>query len=168
MEAPGCVFKFKKPTQKGRRVISKSLMMVPSDHACSDALGDKVFGSMAPDSVTLVAKKDPLIVAYGEKLFWKHGNLHHKIPYIRQEICELSRFLIAAREEESTSKEGSAGSGISDLQSCIDSSKFLQVIGAVKKLCGYMPVSNSYKNPSLAQKLGHSLKKCSLALKAHA
>lgn len=46
------------------------------------------------------------------------------------------------------------------LESCIDPSRFQLVITAVRKLCDYSSVDNSFETPSLALKTGHILKSC--------
>ena len=52
------------------------------------------------------------------------------------------------------------------MQSCIDPGKFPVLVTAVHQLCGYMEDDNAYKNPSLALKIGHTLKKCASTLRS--
>ncbi|XP_070178597.1 uncharacterized protein [Littorina saxatilis] len=126
---------------------------------CSGGLKENIFDGMHSDGFTFVAKRDHLIVKFGEKLYQKHGHLQHRRQFMRQKIRELARFLLVAREEDST---------ITALQSCIRPDKFLVVISAVKKLCGYDSLTHVYENPSLALKIGHSLKKCATILRSQA
>ena len=46
------------------------------------------------------------------------------------------------------------------LADCLSPDKFDIAVKAVKELCGFAQVTDKYKTPSLALKLGHSLKKC--------
>jgi hypothetical protein len=132
-------------------------MLLPSTASCSDGLKEHIFSAMANDDVALVARKDELIIAYGERLYQKHGHKKHKRSHIRQKLRQLARFVIAARKENSS---------VTDLCSCIDATKFPVVISAVRQLCGYQSLDNSFKNPSLALKLGHSLKQCAATLRS--
>ena len=106
---------------------------------------------MNPDDITFTASRDPLIISFGEKLYQKHGHKKHKHQYIKQKLRELSRFLFVARNENDE---------ITNLESCIDPTKFLDMIASVKKLCGYESMGNSYQTPSLALKIGQNLKAC--------
>lgn len=82
--------------RKGRKVISRSQMLLPTEMSCSEALKENILSSMTDDDVSYVAKNDRLIIAYAEKLYQKY-RLHHK-SYIRAKIREIARFLIAARK----------------------------------------------------------------------
>ncbi|XP_070200920.1 uncharacterized protein [Littorina saxatilis] len=141
-------------------------MMLPAQASCSEGLREHVFSAMIADDVTLVAKNDRLIVAYGEKLYQQHGHLKQRRTYIKQKLRELARLLILARREHVTHKKNEKETEITDLQSSIDPCKFPSLISAVRKLCGYSSVENSYSNPSLALKLGHALKKCATCLRS--
>ncbi|XP_070212811.1 uncharacterized protein [Littorina saxatilis] len=151
--------KFRKTSKNGRNVISRAESLLPSNMECSGGLKENIFDGMHSDGFTFVAKRDHLIVKFGEKLYQKHGHLQHRRQFMRQKIRELARFLLVAREEDST---------ITALQSCIRPDKFLVVISAVKKLCGYDSLTHVYENPSLALKIGHSLKKCATILRSQA
>lgn len=112
---------------------------------------------MKADELTLVVKNDNLILAFGSKLYTKHGHEKHlQVQYVSQKMHELARFLICAREIDSK---------IQSLHDCIQANKFTIVIAAVKKLCGFDENTHRYSNPHLAMKVGHSLNHCaSIAL----
>ncbi|KAK7475438.1 hypothetical protein BaRGS_00033319, partial [Batillaria attramentaria] len=151
--------KFRSTAKKGRKVISRSEGLLPSSTKCSRGLEENVLQRMASDGITLVAKTDSLITQFGEKLYQKHGHLPHRQAYIKQKLRELARLLVAIRDEDS---------GVTELKDVIHPSKFSPVVSAVKKLCEYEPLTNSYRNPSLALKLGHDLKKCAGILRSQA
>ena len=119
---------------------------------------EKILNSMASDKVSLVARQDFLIVTFGQKMFAKQGHLTHQYQYIRQKLRELGRFLLQARTEDPA---------IKTLQDCIDPTKFQLVVRCVKKVAGYQE-EGKFETPSLALKLGHSLKKCALYMKTEA
>ncbi|KAL8616201.1 hypothetical protein ACOMHN_058318 [Nucella lapillus] len=121
-----------------------------------DLTVEHIFGTMNNDDLTVVARNDMLIVMYGEKLYQMHRRQKQKNG-TRQKVREVARFLLAARQ---------ADSSITDLQSCNHPGKFPKVISAVRQIWGYTTSDNSFKNPSLAKKLGPALKRCALVLKS--
>lgn len=64
---------------------------------------------------------------------------------------ELGRLIISLRELDKD---------INSLEDAILPQKFPTVVKCTRTLCGFNDNTNSYANPSLALKLGHSLKKC--------
>lgn len=69
-----CSFKPDVP-RKGRKVISRAQMLLPSKAECSSNLKEKIFSKMKSDEVTMAARNDPLIVALtrlSEKLYQIH------------------------------------------------------------------------------------------------
>ena len=125
-------------------------MLLPSENGCSEGLKN-IFSAMNPDDITFIASRDALIISFGEKLYQKHGHKQHKHQYIKQKLRELSRFLLVARNECDQ---------ITDLESCINPTRFSVMITSVKKLCGYESFGNSFQTPSLALKIGQNLKAC--------
>lgn len=74
---------------------------------------------------------------------------NEKNDYIRQKMREMARLLITAR----------ATTPLKSTEDLVMPSNFPHVIQAVRSVAGYDLDSNSYKTPSLALKLGHSLAK---------
>jgi hypothetical protein len=64
---------------------------------------------------------------------------------------ELARLVVCARSMDKT---------ITWLSDCLHPVKFETALAAVRQTCGFCPDTNTYNIPSLALKLGHSLKKC--------
>jgi hypothetical protein len=58
--------------------------------------------------------------------------------------------------------------GINSRREALDPARFKDVVDCVRKVAGYTEASNSYYEPSLAVKLGHSLHKCAAYLKSMA
>ena len=54
--------------------------------------------------------------------------------------------------------------GVSSLSDALNPAHFSQLITSVSKVAGFNHETNSYAAPSLALKLGHSLKKCAMSL----
>ena len=63
---------------------------------------------------------------------------------------ELARFLICVRQIDT----------IQTLSDCIQAKKFLTVVAAVRKLCGFDEHIHKYENHHLDMKIGHSLNNC--------
>ena len=142
--------KEKNSARRGRKVINQALMLLPSENGCSEGLKN-IFSAMNSDDITFIASRDALIISFGEKLYQKHGHKQHKHQYIKQKLRELSRFLLVARNECDQ---------ITDLESCINPTRFSVMITSVKKLCGYESFGNSFQTPSLALRIGQNLKAC--------
>ena len=122
----------------------------------SNVLREKVLAPMKNDEISFKVQKDELILMFGSALMEKGGS--KQCHYISQRMRQLSRLLIKLNERQ----EGS-------LESFLKPASFDIVLSAVKELCEFSygtDGSNSVKIPSLALKLGHSLNKCLLILKA--
>ncbi|XP_069102076.1 uncharacterized protein [Argopecten irradians] len=137
---------------KGTRHQSNSAFLLPStisEKSSSDFQID-VLSDMTVDNISICAKRDELIIAFGEKLYKKHKALTHMHQYIRTKMRELSRFLLKAREEDTD---------IVTLSDCVVANKFEACVRAVQSLCG-VKCGTSARIPSLALKIGFSLSKC--------
>lgn len=78
--------------------------------------------------------------------------------YIRQKMREVGRMVLEAQKVTPLKK----------VEECFIPKNFPHVISAVKKAAGYDPKNNTYQTPSLALKLGHSLKKISSIVESNA
>lgn len=111
------------------------------------------------DEISHIARKDNLIVKFGEVNFEKVGQKNAN--YVSQRMRQLARLLKTLRGK--SQNEGSR------LQDYIDTSKFDELVLAVKDLCGFDAESClDIGIPSLALKLGHSLKRCAQVLRSWA
>ena len=104
-----------------------------------------------------MAKQDPLIRKFGERLFAKHGDKPHLITFIAQKMRELSRLVIEARKDDSYNG--------CTLESLLTPRNFNKLKDFTKAVTKYDDETMVYGNPSLAMKLPASIKKCaSIAL----
>ncbi|KAF7644683.1 hypothetical protein LDENG_00217730 [Lucifuga dentata] len=110
----------------------------------------KLLNNMIQDEVCSAVKTDVCIMEYGEHLY-RH-------EYIHQKLRELGRLLICARKN----------TPLRTIQDHIRPANFMHVVQAVKHLAGCNNVTNTYRCPALALKVGHSLTKISLLLESHA
>nr|XP_055041257.1 uncharacterized protein LOC129428912 isoform X2 [Misgurnus anguillicaudatus]XP_055041258.1 uncharacterized protein LOC129428912 isoform X2 [Misgurnus anguillicaudatus] len=109
----------------------------------------KILGNMKNDDISSVVRNDFLILQLSQSLYNKHGSDPTKFEYIRQKVREVGRLLLSMRKKFS----------ILSFEDALKPNNFYKVIEAVKDVAGYEEKSHSYKTPSLALKLGHSLNK---------
>ena len=120
----------------------------------TDALTKHVLQSMMHDDVSMVVRRDCLILEFGKSLLQKVGATKHE--YIAQRLRQLGRLVLTLRK---------LGDG-DYLKDFLKPERFDMVVegvqqisvmttGAVEMTCGV---------PSLSLKLGYSLKKCVLIL----
>ncbi|KAK3587128.1 hypothetical protein CHS0354_006771 [Potamilus streckersoni] len=117
---------------------------------------------MANDKILFIARLDDTIVNFGEKTFAKCAKQPHQFQYVKHKMRELAPFLLVARDNNKS---------IISLKDCINSSVFNDAIKAVRKKHAnfkFDGMDGTYGVPSLAMKLGHSLKKCAGLLNFHA
>lgn len=121
-----------------------------------------IIDSFSNDDVSFVCKFDSLIVKFGSVMYEKYGNTQKEM--IRQSMRQLGRLLIEIRNqnnEESTRC----------LKYFILPKYFDVIVNAVKKLARMEQNQNERSEfgvPSLALKIGYSLKKCGGVLRGEA
>ncbi|MED6245114.1 hypothetical protein ATANTOWER_031603, partial [Ataeniobius toweri] len=109
----------------------------------------KIACEMNQDDISMVVKSERDILRLGESLYNGRKPHERRNDYIRQKMREIARLLIVAR----------AKTPLKRTEDLVMPSNFPHVIQAVRVVAGYDMESNSYKVPSLALKLGHSLAK---------
>ena len=130
----------------------------PVHSECTKELKDNIFPQIKCDDVCLAVKNDSLILAFGARLYKKHGKEKHQHSYIRNKLREIGRFLITLRKIDSSL----------DLNMAIDPKNFEIVIKAVHILGQYDEKSGVFQNPSIVLKIGHTLKHCASIKKSKA
>lgn len=118
----------------------------------------KLLNNMVQDDVYIAVKSDVCIMEYGEHLYNRLGYDVGKHEYIRQKLRELGRLLVCSRKT----------TPLKTIQDHVKPINFLHVVQAVKHVAGFDSETNTYKCPSLALKIGHSLKKMSMLVESRA
>ncbi|XP_037396315.1 uncharacterized protein LOC119263848 isoform X1 [Pygocentrus nattereri] len=144
-----CRVRQAKNLKKTKRIQSCASRLVPVSSSVSSGCKD-VLHSMHQDEISICVRNDPLICKFGDVLFEKHGHNKFQHSYIAQKMRELGRFLIAAREIDNS---------VCMLQDVLVPGKFQTVVEATRTVSGFMASQNEYKTPSLACKIGYSLKR---------
>ncbi len=118
----------------------------------------KVLSNMHQDEVYFAVKTDACILEYGEHLYNRLGYDAGKHEYIRQKLRELGRLLISARKT----------TPLKTTEDHIKPVSFIHLVQAVRHVAGHDSQTNTYKCPSLALKIGHSLTKISMLVESRA
>ena len=108
-----------------------------------------LLGKMHKDDVSTAIRNDHYLMQFAQSLFNKHGSDRAKHEYIRQKVRELGRLLVTLRHT----------TRIHNMEEAIKPGNFFTLTSAVKRVSGFDPQNNSFKAPSLALKIGHSLRK---------
>lgn len=106
----------------------------------------KLISNMKDDDVASVVRNDVCILQFAQSLFNRHGQDPTKYEYMRQKLREVGR-LLCLRNDFS----------VHNMEDAIKPGNFQKVVQGVKKVSGY-DEQHSYQTPSLALKLGHTLK----------
>ncbi|XP_043199632.1 uncharacterized protein LOC122369179 [Amphibalanus amphitrite] len=133
----------------GGRVQAAARAAMPSNSATSSKLR-KVLDCMCIDSVSLLCKTDDTILLFGEYLCAKLGTENKDVQNIRNRIRELGRLLEVLRTKDPAAK----------LKDFIEPRRFSELTTAVREMCGFSSESHKYATPSLALKIGQSMKVC--------
>ncbi|XP_071329276.1 uncharacterized protein [Trachinotus anak] len=118
----------------------------------------ELVNAMHQDEVTNIIKQEKSILRFGEHLYAKHGHDKTKHEYIRQKMREIGRLI------EQSQKAGR----LKRIEDFYVPSNFNFVVEAVRDVAGFDEEKNLYKTPSLALKLGHTLKKIADILECEA
>ncbi|XP_041823315.1 uncharacterized protein LOC121628352 isoform X2 [Melanotaenia boesemani] len=144
--------------KKKRRVQTAAVSLLPLRGQASQRCSDLIC-RMVVDKISTEVKNDPLICEYGDRLLEKHGNDRSKDGHVSQKMRELGRFMLAAK---------SLNSQVKTLQDVLVPPNFSLAVAASKKASGYTRTKYRYSTPSLALKLGHSLKTvCDIMIGQH-
>ncbi|KAL0153989.1 hypothetical protein M9458_050746, partial [Cirrhinus mrigala] len=110
-----------------------------------------VLGKMHKDDVSTAIRNDHYLMQFAQSLFNKHGSERSKHEYIRQKVREVGRLLVTLRHT----------TRIHNLEEAIKPGNFFILTSALKRVSGFDHESSTFKAPSLALKIGHSLRKIS-------
>uniref|UniRef100_A0A3B3TG06 Uncharacterized LOC111855400 n=1 Tax=Paramormyrops kingsleyae TaxID=1676925 RepID=A0A3B3TG06_9TELE len=130
------------------KMFSPGACMGPTAQGVSAGLHE-ILRNMNDDELLLTIKADPYIIKLGEYFYNKLGADSGKHAYVRLKMREVGRLLIQAKK----------ATPLRRMEDFVDPSNFLHVVTAVKMVCGYDDDKCTFKRPTLAVKLGHSLQK---------
>eukprot|EP00057_Strongylocentrotus_purpuratus_P013398 XP_011667872.1 PREDICTED: uncharacterized protein LOC100891939 [Strongylocentrotus purpuratus] len=155
-----CVFdeKTDEPVRKRmrRNRVKAGKMMLPFEG--SEAVR-AIFAGLRDDEegVGSFIKNDPLMKKLADKFALKLGHDSEQYNHIRNKLREVGRMVLQYRRKTKNST-----TSLADL---IDPSKFRDVVEATRTVAGFDGKRHLYVTPSLALKLGHTMKKvCNILL----
>ena len=136
------------------------ILMAAMAPLCDDSLfHTRVISSMCTDEVTDTVKRDQTILRFGRQLFQHYDNLDSKIGFVSTKMREIGRVVIAAMRRKPDLKT------VAEL---ITPGNFDLLTESVKDVCRLKPGAKEASLPSLALKLGPSMKRLASILKNQA
>ncbi|XP_058639539.1 uncharacterized protein LOC131544877 isoform X2 [Onychostoma macrolepis] len=140
-----------------KRVQSINSLTLPPPVDVSKSLWT-IACEMVNDEVANVVRNDRYILLLGEQMYNRLKSQSRRNYHIKQKMRELARLLITARSL----------TPIHNMEDFIQPCNFPHVIKAVRAVAGFSEETNTYKIPSLALKLGHSLVKIANSVECNA
>lgn len=125
-------------------------------------LKNVVFPHMRPDKISLEAKSDKLICAFGTRYLKTHRE-SHLVHVASRKMRELARILIEVKKNDPS---------INDLLGALQPKYFDFFVKATKTIANFDEINNVFRSPTLAMNMATSLKQCcdialTLLLKSH-
>lgn len=145
-----------KHNQQMKISLRKARAIAPSSFNASDVLSE-VLTALKNDVVARVVKSDWLILEFGGKMCHKFREPEQH-AFVRENLRRLGRLLIQLRLEANLPN--------ASLRDFVDPKYFKTIQDATRKLCSF--TTSGFRIPSLALKVGHSLKKIAAIVETEA
>lgn len=150
-------------TNPGKNCLTNSQTLMATissrnqDFLKTSRIKKEVFGIMRPDEISHVAKKDPVICLYGERLLNKHKR-QQIATVVSNKVREMARLLISVKNIRPE---------IKNMYDAIRPELFQYLVYATKNIAGFDIETRTFKSPSLALHMGTNLiELCSAVYKA--
>ncbi|KAK4881867.1 hypothetical protein RN001_005186 [Aquatica leii] len=134
---------------KGNAQAAGQSMLVINSRVCQ-RLKTEVFPHMRADKVSIEAKNDPLICAFGSRYLATHREKHF-VHVTSRKMRELSKVLIEMRKLEPA---------ITNMLSTLQPRFFDHFVEATKRISRYDPEKDIYLSPTFAMNISTSIKQC--------
>uniref|UniRef100_A0A8D8VWG1 Uncharacterized protein n=2 Tax=Cacopsylla melanoneura TaxID=428564 RepID=A0A8D8VWG1_9HEMI len=161
---PNCKFMYlnlKKHLTRCKGIGSKKTVDMKPGYETDDMiLIEEVLNNMKNDHIFELIAKDRLILEYGSRLLAKNRKEKNIFYHVATKMREVGRLVDQLRSQT----QGS----IKQLEQCLEPASFPKVVQAIKVICGFDPVKNTYEIPSLPTKIGFALKECTNILQVEA
>ncbi|XP_070184642.1 uncharacterized protein [Littorina saxatilis] len=145
-----------------REFVKKGKLMLP-DSECKEDESEafqSFLDTLQSDHIRLVVKTDPLIKELARSQVKRHGFNPSRFAQIRNKVREVSRLLLKLRKV--------SGLENASLKEFLTPEMFKTVIEATKQVAGYEAEEYKFRIPSLANKLGYTIKLCADILEVQA
>ncbi|XP_030851698.1 uncharacterized protein LOC115928539 [Strongylocentrotus purpuratus] len=156
-----CILKQEEPAKeqkkKRRRLLAQGRLLLPPVPCTSrDSITHKVLSGLSDDEIKACILNDQLILELAKVYSKKLGHDEEQHNHIRCKLRELGRLVLQFRR--------CSCNGKASLTSLISPNGFMTVLSAVKKVAGFDEENHLFNTPSLALKLGHTLRKAAFVL----
>lgn len=141
-------------TKPGGRVASRALLLLPCPVSCRPEVLE-IISEMRDGPVKEAIHGDPLLLKLASRLFMRHG--HSNRENMRAKLREMGRLINELKTFDALKN--------ATLADCLKPKWFKTVITAVRSLAKFDQKAMKYKHPSVAIKLGHTIRKCCQILK---
>ena len=151
-----CRHKTNGDSKKYKNIQSHSRLLLPSFFKeDQENLSKFVLTKMKNDEIAHIAREDELLLSFGSSVLEKVGKT--KAQYVSQRMRQMARLILEMRKSIPAVS----------LTELIDTKYFDAMTKAIKVMCNFDEEEHlSVETPSLALKLGHSLKRCGQLLKS--
>ena len=127
---------------------SKTQLLFPVSEKCTQVFRESILSRIRCDAIGIEAIKDDLIMDFGCQLINSTGSTKEPL-YIAQKMRELGRFLLLLKNKFTD---------IHSLSNVVKPQRFFDCLTTIKELCRYDEKRGEFGIPSLALKIGQSLK----------
>ncbi|KAJ8023168.1 N-lysine methyltransferase KMT5A-B [Holothuria leucospilota] len=147
--------------KRRRSHLKESRLLLPPPQGCTAGeIVHRLLETLRSDDISRVIKGDQMILQLAKKLCFRHGHDKEQFNTLRTKLRQVSRLVLEYRLI--------TGNNAGSLEDMITPSQFCNVVAAVRKLSGFDDDKHNYTKPSLALKLGHTLKKVAMMLVSEA
>lgn len=152
-----CLFKsYNEFPKRNRSLRAQSYLMLPVGYNVSERFKECILSKMSGDEIYKTMKRDWLIMLYGEAEFRRLGYDTRYHRTIIDRCRELARLLLTASKQDPN---------ITRLNQLFFPNKYKLLRDSVLELSGFDDVTGTFDTPSLALKLGFTIKKCANLIK---
>lgn len=146
----GNIRKLAKKTWSVNDVSIPPMRSPEGDTKLNRLLYDHVITKMKDDQVRSTLEGDFLIMRFGHRLYEEQGHFQHRHQYIAQKMRKIGRLLEILKTKHN----------IPCLEDSMRASNWESFVEAVKNLADFDKETQTFGIPSLALKIGFSMKKC--------
>ncbi|CAH1965753.1 unnamed protein product [Acanthoscelides obtectus] len=136
--------------QSAKNAQSEAQNLLVKNKRIDQRLKVEVFPRMRADKISLEAKNDYLICAYGARYLKTHREKHF-INVTSRKMRELSRILLELKKLEPT---------IHNLFDALKPKHYDQLVEATKSVANYDTVNDTFDSPTFAMNISTALKQC--------
>jgi len=147
-----CLWKLSNDADTHKAIARGSILLPVPKYVCLQT--HEILSHLRKDEVYRAVVNDTTLMEYAHRLTRKHYSDVDKHEHVRCKVRELGRLLIQLKKDH----------GIQSIATALDPKYFQNVLSSVRRVAGFSDELQRFVAPSLALKLGHSVKKCAMLL----